>query len=131
MPYYIYKVSLFCTFPLFLQVHFACVLCFNVIRQILLMTDGLNAVLPNDRAAPTDTNPKNLELASLQSVTAIRLDQLVYSPNCYIQIFQTQLFLRNGSNPQPFEVKVQCTTDCAIYPSYRAGVGRQHESKPD
>ena len=56
------------------------------------MTDGLNAVLSNDRAAPTDTNPKNLELAPPQSVTATRLDQLVYSPNCYIQIFQTQLF---------------------------------------
>ena len=46
----------------------------------------------NDRAAPTDTNPKNLELAPPQSVTATRLDQLVYSPNYYIQIFQTQLF---------------------------------------
>ena len=28
------------------------------------MTDGLNAVWSNDRAAHTDTNPKNLELAS-------------------------------------------------------------------
>ena len=27
------------------------------------MTDGLNAVWSNDRAAHTDTNPKNLELA--------------------------------------------------------------------
>ena len=53
------------------------------------MTDGLNAVWSNDRAAsPTDTNPKNLELASPQSVTATRL---VYSPNC----FQTQLFTRS------------------------------------
>ena len=43
----------------------------------------------NDRAAHTDTNPKNLELAPPQSVTATRLDQLVYSPNYYIQIFQT------------------------------------------
>ena len=42
-----------------------------------------------DRAAHTDTNPKNLELAPPQSVTATRLDQLVYSPNYYIQIFQT------------------------------------------
>ena len=41
------------------------------------MTDGLNAVLSNDRASPTDTNPKNLELAPPQSVTATRLDQLV------------------------------------------------------
>ena len=54
------------------------------------MTDGLNAVWSNDRAAHTDTNPKNLELAPPQSITATRLDQLVYSPNYYIQIFQTQ-----------------------------------------
>ena len=52
------------------------------------MTDGLNAVWSNDRAAHTDTNPKNLELAPPQSITATRLDQLVYSPNYYIQIFQ-------------------------------------------
>ena len=50
------------------------------------MTDGLN-----DRAAPTDTNPKNLELAPPQSVTTTRLDQLVYSPNYYIQIFRLNL----------------------------------------
>ena len=49
----------------------------------------------NDRAAPTDTNPKNLELAPPQSVTATRLDQLVYSPNYYIKIFQTQPFARS------------------------------------
>ena len=49
--------------------------------------DGLNAVWSNDRAASTDTNPKNLELAPPQSVTATRLDQFVYSSNCYIQIF--------------------------------------------
>ena len=49
--------------------------------------------MPNYRAAPTATNPKNLELASPQSVTATRLDQLVYSPNCYIQ---THLFPRIG-----------------------------------
>ena len=51
--------------------------------------------MPFDRAAPTDTNPKNLELAPPQSITATRLDQLVYSPNYYIQIFQTQLFARS------------------------------------
>ena len=54
------------------------------IWRILLMTYGLNAVWSNDRAAPTDTNPRNLELAPPQSVTATRLDQLVYSPNYYI-----------------------------------------------
>ena len=51
--------------------------------------------MPFDRMIvlpPTDTNPKNLELAPPQSVTATRLDQLVYSPNYYIQIFQTQPF---------------------------------------
>ena len=60
--------------------------------QILVMTDGLNAVWSNDRAAPTDTNPKNLELAPPQSITVTRLDQLVYSPNYYIQIFRLNLF---------------------------------------
>ena len=40
------------------------------------MTDGLNAVWSNDRAAHTDTNPKNLELAPPQSIKATRLDQL-------------------------------------------------------
>ena len=53
------------------------------------MTDGLNVVWSNDRAVHTDTNPKNLELATPQSVTTTRLDQLVYSPNYYIQIFKT------------------------------------------
>ena len=41
------------------------------------MTDGLNAVWSNDRAAHTDTNPKNLELAPPQSITATRLDQYI------------------------------------------------------
>ena len=52
------------------------------------MTDGLNSVWSNGPVAPTDTNPKNLELAPPQSIMATRLDQLVYSPNCYIQIFR-------------------------------------------
>ena len=67
-----------------------CVMYLTSIWRILLMTDGLNAVWSNDRAAHTDTNPNNLELAPPQSITATRLDQLVYSPNYYIQIFQTQ-----------------------------------------
>ena len=67
-----------------------CVMYLTSIWRILLMTDGLNAVWSNDRAAHTDTNPKNHELAPPQSITATRLDQLVYSPNYYIQIFQTQ-----------------------------------------
>ena len=53
------------------------------------LTDSFDDRRSNDRAAHTDTNPKNLELAPPQSVTATRLDQLVYSPNYYIQIFQT------------------------------------------
>ena len=56
------------------------------------MTDGLNDFWSNDRAAPTDTNPKNIELASPQSVTATWLDQLVYCPNCYIEIFRLIFF---------------------------------------
>ena len=79
------------------------------------MTDGLNSVLSNDLAAPTDTNSKNLKLASPQSVTATRLDQLVYSPNWYIQIVILNFSPAVGSNPQPFEVKVQHATDRAIY----------------
>ena len=67
-----------------------CVMYLTSIWRILLMTDCFNAVWSNDRAAHTDTNPKNLELAPPQSITATRLDQLVYSPNYYIQIFQTQ-----------------------------------------
>ena len=52
-----------------------CVMYLTSIWRILLMTDGLNAVWSNDRAAHTDTNPKNLELAPPQSITATRLDQ--------------------------------------------------------
>ena len=67
-----------------------CVMYLTSIWRILLMTDGISAVWSNDRAAHTDTNPKNLELAPPQSITATRLNQLVYSPNYYIQIFQPQ-----------------------------------------
>ena len=93
-------------------VHFHLHVCyvFNVIWQNLLMTDGLNAVLSNDCTAPTDTNPKNLELAPPQSVTATRLDQLVNSPNCYIQIFHST-FLACSEDRTPnrsLKVKVQC-----------------------
>ena len=48
-----------------------CVMYLTSFLQIILLTDGLNALWSNDRAArATDTNPKNLELAPLQSVTA-------------------------------------------------------------
>ena len=81
------------------------------------MTDGINAVLSNDRAAPTDTNPKNLELAPPQSVTATRLDQLVYSPNCYIQFFSDSTFLpavRIESPTARSKLKSNALTDCAM-----------------
>ena len=70
----------------------ACDMCyvFNVNLTDSFDDRRLNAVWSNDRAAHTDTNPMNLELAPPQSITATRLDQLVYSPNYYIQIFQTQ-----------------------------------------
>ena len=75
----------------------ACDMCyvFNVNLTDSFDDRRCQCVWSNDRAAPTDTNPKNLELAPLQSVTATRLDQLVYSPNYYIQIFQTQPFARS------------------------------------
>ena len=47
--------------------------------QTVSMPFDLMIVLPPD---------KNLELASPQSLPATRLDKLVYSPNCYIQIFR-------------------------------------------
>ena len=64
------------------------------------MTDGLN-----DRAAPTDTNPKNHELAPPQSVTATRLDHLVYSPNCYIQIFALLVTRSEARTPNRSNLK--------------------------
>ena len=59
------------------------------------MTDGLNAVWSNERAAHTDTNPKNLELAPPQSITATRLDQLVYSPNITFRFSKLKTFARS------------------------------------
>ena len=83
------------------------------------MTDGLNDVLSNDRAAPTNTNPKNLALAPPQIVTATRLDQLVYSPNCYIQIFHST-FTRSGDRTpnRSLEVKVQHTIELYLLHFY-------------
>ena len=75
-----------------------CVACLTVFVNCLVkqfaMYLGVVAILLVNvmdvfSAAHTDTNPKNLELAPPQSVTATRLDQLVYSPNYYIQIFRT------------------------------------------
>ena len=91
------------------------------------MTDGVNAVWSNDRAAPTDTNPKNLELAPPQSITATRLDQLVYSPNYYIQIFQTQPFARSEDwtlnlHARSYQVQRAYQLRYGIYISFRQEV---------
>ena len=85
------------------------------------MTDGLNAVGSNDRASPTDTNPKNLELAPPQSVTATRLDQLVYSLNYYIQIFRLNILATVRIEPSTARSKLKSNAlnDCimgAIFP---------------
>ena len=80
------------------------------------MTDGLHAVRYNDRAAPTDTNPNNIELALPQSVTATRLDQLVYSLNYYIQIFRLNLLpaVRIEPSTAHSKLKSNTLTDCAM-----------------
>ena len=80
--------------------------------------DDRQSQLSYDRAAPTDTNPKNIEFAPPQSVTATKLEQLVYSPNCYIQIFKTQLFTHSEDRTpnRTLEGKVQCAIDCTIEP---------------
>ena len=98
-----------CTFPFFRKYSVHVCYIFNVIWRIHLMTAGLNAVWSNDRAAHTDTNPKNLELAPPQSVTSTRLDQLVYKPYCYIQIFYSTFFARSEDRTpkRSLEVKVQ------------------------
>ena len=60
---------------------------------------------------PTDTNPKNLELACPQSATATRLDHLVYIPNCYIQIFRLNF---PAVRIKPATSEVLRATDCDI-----------------
>ena len=88
------------------------------------MTDGLIYVLSNYHAAPTDTNPKNLKLAPPQSVTATRIDQLVYIPNYYIQIFRLNLLpaLRIEPSTARSKLKSNALTDCAMG-AIRAGPG--------
>ena len=72
--------------------------------------------MPFDCAAPTDTNPKNLELAPPQSVTATRLDQLVYIPNYYIQIFRLNLLPAVRIEPLTAHSKLKSNalTNCAM-----------------
>ena len=83
MPFFT-RSPFFVYISIFASTLFMCVMYFTSIWRILLMTDGLNCDGSNDRAAPTDTNPKNLELAPPQSVTATRL---VYSPTQFVQQF--------------------------------------------
>ena len=74
------------------------------------MPFDLMIVLP-----PTDTNAKNLELAPPQSVTATRLDQLVYSPNYYIQIFRLNILppVRIEPSTARSKLKSNALNDCA------------------
>ena len=93
-----------------------CVMYLTSMWQILLMTDGLNAVWSNDCAALTDTNLKNVELAPPQSITATRLDPLVYSPNYYIHIFRRNLLSAVRIEPSTARSKLKSNTltDCAM-----------------
>ena len=103
-----------CTFPFFFGKYtlHACYV-FNAIWRFFWCQTVSIPFWSNGRAAPTVTNPNNLELSSPQSVTDTRLDQLVYSPNCYIQIF-TQLLYAVGIEPATVRSKVQRATDCTI-----------------
>ena len=78
--------------------------------------------------APTNINPKNLELAPPQSVTATRLDQLVYRPNYCIQIFRLSLLpaVRIESSTARSKLKSNELTDCAMGISKH---GRNHRKK--
>ena len=80
-------------------------------QQTVSMPFDLMIVLP-----PTDTNPKNLELASPESVTATRLDQLVYSPNYYIKIFRLNHLpaVRIEPSTARSKLKSNVLTYCAV-----------------
>ena len=108
-PFFVY-------ISIFASTHCMCVMYLTPIWRIILMTDGLNAIWSNNRAAPTDTNPKNLELAPPQSVTATRLDQLVYSLNYYIQIFRLNHLpaVRIEPSTARLKLKSNALTDCAM-----------------
>ena len=106
LPFFVY-------IPIFASTLCMCVMYLTSIWRILLMTDGLKVVWSNDRAAPTDTNPKNLELAPPQSVRATRLDQLVYY---YIQIFRLNRLpaVRIEPSTARSKLKSNALTDCAM-----------------
>ena len=115
MPFFFFKSPFFVYISIFASTLCMCVMYLMSIWRIILMTDGLNAVWSNDRAAHTDTNPKNLELAP-QSITANRLDQLVYSPNYYIQIFRLNLLpaVRIEPSYARSKLKSNALTNCAM-----------------
>ena len=56
------------------------------------MTDDLNDVRSNDRAAPTDANPKNLELAPPQSDSTFLPAVRIEPPTARWKLFQPVLF---------------------------------------
>ena len=86
------------------------------------MTEGLNAVWSNNRAAPTYTNPKNLELAPPQSVTATRLDQKHHAQSLSSsQTYRNHTSLYLTLNPDKTTCTL-CSTDPAEYKSKVLGL---------
>ena len=74
-------------------------------------------------------NSKNLELESPQCVAATVLDQLDYTPNCYIQLFSDTTLLKVGHEPTTFNIEVQhatnSATDLSIY-FFIISLGTEH-----
>ena len=58
---------------------------------------------------------------------ATKLDQLVYSPNCYMQIFRLNFYPQSGSNPQPLEVKSPLLSGD---PDHDGGASRPTQAEP-
>ena len=113
---FFYKVSLFCIHFHFCKYTLHVCYVFNVNLTDSFDDRQSQCRLSSDRAAPTDTNPKSLELALPQSLTATRLDQLVYSPNYYIQIFRLNLLptVRIEPSTACSKLKSNVLTDCAM-----------------
>ena len=70
----------------------------DLTTDLIMTNNNNNIVLPH-----TDTNPKNISLTTPQSITASRLDPLVYSPKCYNQILRLQ-FSRSGARTRNCQV---------------------------
>ena len=73
--------------------------------------------MPFDLMIVLPHTDKNLQLAPPQSITATRLDQLVYGPNYYIQIFSDSTFLpavRIERSTARSKLKSIALTDCAM-----------------